>query len=79
MGIHQYWCPEHHTTKRSTRLDKFTFYENEHYYNRTWNKIPLKIFKARFIHITPVCQICKKEMIYAGSNLPKKTKKCKKV
>ena len=65
MAILQYWCPKHHTTKRLSRFDKWIDWEG-------WNG---KERKASFRNITPICQICRKEMVYAGSNLPKKKRK----
>jgi len=73
MAILQYWCPKHHTTKRLTRFKGFMDWEpsgnqDGKYINR----------KAIFESVEPICQICRKPMVYAGSNLPKKKKKKKK-
>lgn len=70
MAILQYWCPTHHTTKRLTRLDTF---------HDVYDSFDKKTYStSSFISITPICQICRKKMVYAGSNLPKKKKKNKK-
>jgi len=73
MAILQYWCPKHHTTKRLSRPNGMT-------------TEPIGINpdgttkyrdKVNYSHITPICQVCRKEMVYAGSNLPKKNKRKK--
>ena len=75
MAILQYWCPTHHTTKRLTRNVGTTFYTKTNWYNGKFNNEEIEIYKVRFDNITPICQVCRKEMVYAGSNLPKKKKK----
>jgi len=65
MAILQYWCPKHHTTKRLTRNSGTIDWED-------WNGPERKVI---FKIVTPICQICRKEMVYTGSNLPKKGKK----
>jgi len=68
MAILQYYCPKHHTTKRLTRLDKFVDYPD-------WGDKVVK--KASFIHVTPICQICRKKMVRLHGAMPKKNKKRK--
>ena len=70
MAILQYWCPKHHTTKRLTRVDGTYEYpcgieENGDTKYKT---------KPYYKNVTPICQVCRKKMVYAGSNLPKKNK-----
>jgi len=62
MGIYQYWCPKHHTTKRKTRLSRWI----------NWGD---GIIKADFKIVEPICQICRQRMVQAPEHVPKKRKK----
>jgi len=73
MAILRYWCPKHHTSRTSTVPDKFISAEQAAVYG--YGMLRCAVGFVTYKKITPVCPICREKMVYAGSQMPKKTRK----
>jgi hypothetical protein len=72
MSIKRYWCPKHHIGRTNTVPDGFC---SSGYL--LYKKGYLLYKKINYKFITPICPVCREDMIYINK-MPKKKRKKKK-